>query len=91
MNLITRFAVGTSVAGLLSLLIVIVSGASYPDHLFTYGTVSGLALVFLSIILYIAGWCCDFLRTFKQKNYFGIVILIVAAALFALPFIKCFL
>ena len=85
MNKITKTAVGTSIAALILLGIVILSGASYPDHLFIYGTGAFLVLTFASILLFIAGWSHTFLIAFKQKNKYGILISIVAAVLFILP------
>ena len=38
MNNITKTAVGTSIATLILLGILILSGTAYPDYLFIYGT-----------------------------------------------------
>ena len=85
MNKITKTAVGTSIAALIVLGIVILSGASYPACLFTYGTGTGLILVIVSIFLFAVGWGRDFSIAFKERNKYGIFILIVAAILVILP------
>ena len=89
MNKITKTAAGTSIAALILLGSVILSGASYPDYLFTYGTGTGLILLFVSIFLFVVGWGHDFFIAFKQKNKYGVLILVVAAILVILPiFVK---
>lgn len=85
MNNITKLAVGTSVLSLSLLLLVFISKAAYPDHVFIYGTGLGLLLMFISLLLYAAGWGCDFFHAFKQKNTYGILILVIAAVLFIIP------
>ncbi len=85
MNHITQIAVGTSIAALILLGLVILSGTAYPDDLFTYGVGAGLVLMFVSILLFAAGWSRAFLIAFKQKNKYGILILVVAAVLCILP------
>lgn len=85
MNKITKTAVGTSIAALLLLGIVMLSGVAYPDSLFTYGTGIGLILLFGSVFLFVVGWGRDFWMAFKEKNKYGILILAAAAILVALP------
>ena len=85
MKNITKTAVGTSIAALILLGIVILSGSSYPDYLFTYGTGTGLILLFISIFLFVVGYGRDFYIAFKQKNKYGVLILVVAAILVILP------
>ena len=85
MNTITKTAVGTSIAALILLGSVMLSGASYPDGLFTYGTGIGLILLFASLILYAVGWGRDFWIAFKQQNRYGILILVVSAILVIFP------
>ena len=85
MNPITKTAVGTSIAALILLGIVILSGASYPDGLYTYGTGISLILLLASLILYAAGWGRDFWIAFKQQNKYGLLILAAAAILVLLP------
>ena len=85
MNNITKTAVGTTIAALILFGIVILSGAAYPDRLFTYGTGIGLILLFVSIFLFAAGWGRDFFIAFKQKNKYDILILAAAAILLILP------
>ena len=84
MNKITKIAISTSVAALILLGIVILSGASYPDYLFSYGTGASLVLVFVSILLLAVGWGRDFFIAFKQKNKYDILILVVPVILFIL-------
>ena len=89
MNKITKTAVGTSVASLILLGIVILSGVSYPAHLFTYGTGTGFILLFVSIFLFVGGWGRDFSAAVKQQNKYGILTLVGAAILVILPvFVK---
>ena len=85
MNKITKTAVGTSTAALILLGIVILSGSSHPDYLFTYGTGAGLILLFISIFLFAVGWGRDFFIAFKQRNKCGVLILAAAAILVILP------
>ena len=85
MNKITKTAVGTSIASLIFLGIVILSGASYPTHLFTYGTGTGLILLFISIFLFVVGWGRDFSAAAKQQNKYVILTLVGAAILVILP------
>ena len=85
MNTITKTAVGTSIAALILLGIVILSGASYPDSLYTYGTGISLILLLASLILYAAGWGRDFWIAFKQQNKYGLLILVVSAILVVFP------
>ena len=84
MNKITKTAVGTSIATLILLGIVIISGTAYPDYLFTYGVGFSLILMFISIFLFVVGWGHDFYIAYKQKNKYGILILVVASVLFIL-------
>ena len=84
MNKITKIAISTSVAALILLGIVILSGVSYPDYLFSYGTGASLVLVFVSILLLAVGWGRDFFIAFKQKNKYDILILVVPVILFIL-------
>ena len=85
MNKITKTAVGTSVASLILLGIVILSGVSYPAHLFTYGTGTGLIFLFVSIFLFVVGWGRDFSAAVKQQNKYGVLTLVGAAILVILP------
>ena len=85
MNRITKTAVGTSAAALILLGFVIVSGASYPDYLFTYGTGAGLILLFVSVVLFVVGWVRDLSIAFKQQNRYGVLLLTAAAVLVILP------
>lgn len=85
MNKINKTAVGTSTATLILLGIVVLSGASYPNNLFIYGTGTGLILLFVSVFLFAVGWGRDFSIAFKQKNKYGVLILLVAAILVILP------
>ena len=85
MNKITKTAVGTSVASLILLGIVILSGSSHPAYLFTYGTGSALILMFVSIFLFVVGWGRDFSIAVKQQNKYGILTLVGAAILVILP------
>ena len=85
MNKITKTAVGTSIAALIVLGIVILSGSSHPAYLFTYGTGTGLILLFVSIFLFVVGWGHDFSIAFKEKNKYGLLILVGAAILVTLP------
>ena len=88
MNKITKTAVGTSIATLILLGIVIISGTAYPDYLFTYGVGFSLILMFISIFLFVVGWGHDFYIAYKQKNKYGILILVVASVLFILTILR---
>ena len=88
MNKITKVAVGTSIFALALLLIVIISGVSYPHPLFSYGTAFGLLFILVSLILYAVGWGRDFSKAARQKNYVGMLILAIAAMVYVLPFLK---
>lgn len=88
MRRLKKIAVITSIIGLGIIGIVILSGASYPNYLFTYGTVIGLLMVFVSILLYVASWCQELFENVKAKNIIGVVILVIAAILFLIPFTK---
>ena len=83
-----KLAVITSMIGLGILGSVILSGASYPDRLFSYGTAIGMLMVFVSILLYVAVWCHQLFENVKSKNIIGIVLLVITAILFLIPFIK---
>lgn len=85
MNKVTKTAVGTSIASLILLVIVILSGASYPANLVTYGTGIGLILLFVSIFLFVVGWGRDFSAAVKQRNKYVILTLIGVAVLVIFP------
>ena len=88
MSKLNKSAIITSIAGLAIIVIVIISGSSYPDPLFTYGTAIGMVMIFLSLLLYVARWCRDLFISVKEKNIVGILILIFVAILFTINFIK---
>ena len=85
MNNITKTAVCTSITALILLVTVILSGTSYPNYLFTFGTGSGLVLLFISILLFAVGWSHDFSVAFKQRNKYGILALLGVAIIVILP------
>lgn len=91
MSRLEKLAVITALIGLGSIGIVILSDTSYPNLLFTYGTAIGLLMVVVSILLYAAGWSQELFENVKEKNIIGVVILLAAAILFLVPFMKSFL
>ena len=88
MSKINKIAIITSIVGLSIIVIVIISGFSYTDPLFTYGTVIGMLMIFLSLLLYVASWCRELFISVKEKNIAGILILIIVAIFFVVNFIK---
>ena len=88
MSGLNKTAIITSIIGLVFIAVVIISGSSYPDPLFSYGTAIGLLMCFVAILLYIANWCREVFVSIKNKNIVGILILIFTAILFVSSFIK---
>ena len=88
MNKLNKIAITTSIGGLVLLILVLISGSSYPDPFYSYGTAIGMFMVFLSLLLYIVIWCRELYVSIKEKNAVDSLILIIALILFVIIFIR---
>ena len=88
MSKLNKIATITSIIGLVIIGLVIYSGTSYPHPLYSYGTVIGMLLVFLSLFLFVASWCRELFVNIKTKNVVAIILLIITAIIFIINFIR---
>ena len=51
MSKLNKIAIITSLVGLAVIVIVIISGSSYPDPFFSYGTAIEMLMIFLLVLL----------------------------------------
>lgn len=79
-----KFAVLTSALGLLSIAVVMLSGAAYPDMLFQVLTPVGLLLIFASLGLYALDWIFSIKREMKSKNYLCTILLLLVGIIFVI-------
>lgn len=77
-----KFAVLTSVLGLLSIAVVMLLGRAYPDLLFQILTPIGLLLIFASLGLYALDWIFSMKQEAKSKNYLGAALLLLVGIMF---------
>lgn len=82
-----RFAVLTSVLGLLSIAVVMLSGTAYPDMLFQILTPIGLLLIFVSLGLYALDWVFSIKKEMKSKNYLYVAILLLVGIIFVVQMV----
>ena len=88
MNKLDKIATVIAIVGLALLVVVIVSGSTYPSPLFIYGTAIGMLMIFLSAILYVASWCRELFENIKAKNIIGILLLITSAIILIITIIR---
>lgn len=88
MSKVNKIALISSLVGVGILVVVIISGASYPDPLYSYGTAIGMLMVFVSMLLYVASWCHELFVSIKEKAIIDILVLIITAIFFVVLFVK---
>lgn len=79
-----------TIVGCVSLLVifaVIISGVSAPSMWFNIGTILGLGLCFISVIMFIIYWVYAVINTIMNKQYMIAIILIVPAIRIILKYI----
>lgn len=82
-----KFAVLTSVLGLLSIAVVMISGTAYPDILFQVLTPVGLLLIFASLGLYALDWIFSMKKEVKSKNYLYAALLLLMGIIFVIQMV----
>lgn len=82
-----KFAVLTSVLGLLSIAIVMISKTAYPDMLFQVLTPVGLLLIFASLGLYALDWVFSMKKEVKSKNYLYAALLFLVGTIFVIQMV----
>lgn len=82
-----RFAVLTSVLGLLSIAVVMISGTAYPDMVFQILTPIGLLLIFISLCLYALDWIFSIKKEMNAKNYLYAALLLLVGIIFAVQMV----
>lgn len=83
-----RLAILTSVLGLLSIAVVIISGTAYPDMLFQVLTPVGLLLIFVSLGLYAFDWIFSIKKEMKSKNYLYAALLLLVGIIFVVQMVR---
>ena len=76
-NIIHKCALIAAAIGLIIILVVILSGAAYPDMFFRIGAPVGLAFVFLSVILQFISWLWEIHSGIKSKQYLWTIAVVV--------------
>lgn len=74
--------------GLLSLMVVMLTDAAYPSPIFSVGTVLGLGLMVLGLVLLILNWIVDVHRAVTTRQPLELLYLLVGAAVLLLPFFR---
>lgn len=82
-----KFAVLTSVLGLLSIAVVMISKTAYPDMLFQVLTPVGLLLLFASLGLYALDWVFSMKKEVKSKNYLCAALLLLVGIIFVIQMV----
>lgn len=77
---LSRGKVICAVSGLAVLLMVIASGAAYPNPVFRVGAPLGLGLIALALVLMAADWGWDLRNAIRQRQGTEILILLIGAA-----------
>lgn len=75
-------------AGLLCLLVVIVTNSAYPSPVFQIGTLVGLGLIFFSMLLLMVNWMMNLHRAIKGRQFAALFCLLVAALFFLFNFFR---
>lgn len=87
MTKLYKFAILTSVLGLLSIAVVMISGTAYPDILFQMLTPIGLLLVLASLGLYALDWIFSMKKEVKSKNYLSAALLLLMGIIFVIQMV----
>ncbi len=77
-----QWGLGTAAAGILLLLVLILSGIAAPNPLFTVLALGGLLFCAAGIVLFAAGWLRDPIR---RHDTWQVLLLLLGAALILLP------
>ena len=80
-NIIHKCALISAAIGLITIFVVLLSGAAYPDMLFRIGAPLGLAFVFASVILQFISWLWEIHNGVKSKQYLWTIIIVVLGLL----------
>lgn len=72
-----KFALLTSMSGLLLIAVVLISKSAYPDVLFQFLSPIALLLMFVSFILFVLAWICLMKRKWNEKSYLTAVLLLL--------------
>ncbi len=80
-----QWGLGTAAAGILLLLVLILSGIAAPNPLFTVLALGGLLFCAAGIVLFAAGWLRDLIQALRSRDYKRALLLLLGAALILLP------
>lgn len=79
-----QWGLGTAAAGILLLLVLILSGIAAPNPLFTILALGGLLFCAAGIVLFAAGWLRDLIRAIRRHDTRQVLLLLLGAALILL-------
>ena len=82
-----RLAVITSILGLLSVAVVIISEAAYPEMVFQVLAPAGLLLIFVALCLYVCAWILSMKKAIKSKNHLWAILLLLVGIVAALQIV----
>lgn len=80
-RLLYRLAVGSAVAGLGILLLVMASGRAWPDPIYAIGAPLGMGLIALCLVFLAAGWAVRLFDAVRARRLAQVVALVLAAIL----------
>lgn len=78
-RLLYRLAVGCAVAGLGTLLVVMLSGKAWPHPLYAIGAPLGMGFVALCLVFLAARWAVRFWGAVRARQLWQIAALVLAA------------
>ena len=80
--------IGCITLGFLSLMVVFLTDAAYPNPIFSVGTALGMGLIFLGLLLGVLHWFTDVCDAVKQRQPQELLYLLVAAAVLVFSFFR---
>lgn len=80
-RLLYRLAVGSAVAGLGILLLVMASGRAWPDPIYAIGAPLGMGLIALCLVFLAARWAVRLFDAVRARRLAQVVALVLAAIL----------
>lgn len=78
-RLLYRLAVGSAVAGLGILLLVMASGRAWPDPIYAIGAPLGMGLIALCLVFLAARWAVRLIGAVRARRLAQVVALVLAA------------
>ena len=80
-----QWGLGTAAAGILLLLVLILSGIAAPNPLFSVLTLSGIVLCGTGVLLFGISWLQTMIQALRSRDYKRALLLLLGAALILLP------